>query len=85
MTKDVMFQYATRHKVLVDTDLITLTAAVELFNKNKEDYKDRLENDEDPEMAIWINCTCNTSYGDTLEHWCSSEFKVFDGRLYKEV
>lgn len=79
--KDCMFQYATRHKVLADTDLIHMEKAKGLFDKNREDYTQRLENGEDPEMAIWIECSCNTSYGQTLHHWCAEDFKVIDGEL----
>ena len=82
--KDCMFQYATRHRVLVDTDLITKSEAIELFNKNKEDFKKRLDLGEEPEMALWVNCKDNSSYGDTLQYW-DSDLKLIDGRLYKPV
>lgn len=82
--KDCMFQYAIRNQVLVDTDLITKSEAIELFNKNKDDFKKRLELNEDPEMALWINCEDNSSYGDTMYHW-DSDLKVIDGQLYQAI
>lgn len=83
MKKDCMFQFATKNEVLFDTDLITLREAVQLFNDNKDSFKDLLSANEDPEMVVWINCTSNTSYGKTLLHWQASEFKVINGDLYK--
>ena len=83
--KDCMFQYATRHKVLADTDLIYMEEAKGLFEKNLDDYITRLENEEDPEMVIWIDCSDRNSYGETLYHWCAKDFKVIEGNLYKRV
>lgn len=83
--KNTMFQYATRNKILADTDLITLDEAVELFNKNKSDYIDRLDKDEEPQMCIWIDCDTNASYGKTLHNWYAEDFKVIDGELYQKV
>ena len=83
--KNTMFQYATRHKILADTDLITLDEATALFDKNKNDYIERLGKDEEPQMCIWINCNTNASYGDTLHNWCAEDFKVIGGELYQKV
>ncbi len=79
-----MFQYATRHQVYADTDLITLDEAQELFNKNKEDFLSR-PIEEEAEMVLWINCVSNSSYGDSLHYWCADDFRVIDGQLYKRV
>jgi hypothetical protein len=83
--KNAMFQYAAGNKILVDTDLITLDEAVSLFNENKSDYIERLGKDEEPEMAIWINCATNSSYSETLKHWCADDMKLIDGQLYVRV
>jgi hypothetical protein len=83
--KNAMFQYATGNKILVDTDLITLDQAVSLFDENESDYLERLGKDEDPEMAIWINCATNSGYGETLKHWCADDMKLIDGQLYARV
>lgn len=81
--KDCMFQYATENRTYVDTDLITMDEALELFNKWKGEFKKHLENGQEPEMAIWINCADETCYGETLHHWYHSEFMVCDGALWR--
>ncbi|MFT5452864.1 MAG: hypothetical protein ACI9N9_002362 [Enterobacterales bacterium] len=83
--KNAMFQYATGNKILVDTDLITLDEAKSLFDEKKSDYIERLGKDEEPEMAIWINCATNSSYSETLKHWCADDMKLIDGQLYVRV
>lgn len=85
MKKNCMFQYATKYRIIHDTDLIGMDEAVDLFNKNKDDFVRRLENGEEPEMAVWINCSSNTSYADTSIHWCSDDMKIIDGQLYQRV
>ena len=79
-----MFQYATRHKIYANTDLITLDEAKELFDKNRDDFLARPV-DEESEMVIWINCKNNSSYGDSLYCWCAEDFRVIDGVTYKRV
>lgn len=83
--KNAMFQYGTDQRMLADTDLITLPDAMGLFNKNKDDYIKRMENDENPQMAVWIDCDTNASYGKTLHNWYAEDFKVIDGELYQKV
>ncbi len=83
--KDCMFQYGTKHTMLADTDLITLPEAMFLFNKNRENFIKRLENDEDPQMAVWIECATPQSYDKTLHNWYAEDFKVIDGQLYQAV
>lgn len=46
-----MFQYATKHKVLENTDLITLNEAIKLFDDSKKLFKKHLENEDEPEMV----------------------------------
>jgi hypothetical protein len=83
--KNAMFQYAKINEIFIDTDLITLDQAVSLFDENKSDYIERLGKGEDPEMAIWINCATNSSYSETLKHWCADDMKLIDGQLYARV
>jgi hypothetical protein len=83
--KNCMFQYATKHRIYADTDLITLESAKELFEKNKNDFLERAEDDEEPEMAIWIDCANSGSYGETLYHWFGDDFKRIDGVVYRRV
>lgn len=80
--KNCMFQYATRHRILADTDLITLSEAQCLFNKNTKDFKERLSNGEEPEMCIWINCKTDADHNETLKHWHHEDMKVFNGELW---
>lgn len=83
--KNCMFQYATRHRVLVDSNLMSLEDANALFDKNIDDYKERLLNGEEPEMCIWINCKNNSDYHETSKHWHSDDIKVIDGEIYQRV
>ena len=83
--KNCMFQYATNREILVNTDLIDLDYANELFEKNRQDYIDRLENGEEPEMCIWVNCETKHSYGEALKHWCADDFLLVGGVLYQRV
>ena len=80
-----MFQYGTNQRMLADTGLITQAEAMELFNKNKADFIKRLENDENPQMAVWINCATKSSYGQHLHNWYAEDFKVIGGELYQLV
>jgi DNA topoisomerase VI subunit A len=83
--KDCIFQYGTNQRILVDTDLITMSEALELLENNRADFIERLESDESPEMALWINCKSNDGYGETSHHWHADDFKVIDGELYQRV
>ena len=83
--KNCMFQYATRHRIYADTDLITKDDALALFNKNKQDFTDRIGSGDEAQMCIWINCKDSDSYGETLYDWCQDDFKVIDGDLYQRV
>jgi len=83
--KNCMFQYATRHRILVDTDLITQDEAQKFLDKNRQDFIERLNKDEEPQMCVWINCENSRDYGETLYDWCADDFKVIDGELYQRV
>ena len=77
-----MFQYATRHKILVNTDLITNDEAESLFEKNRHDFIERTEKGEEPEMCIWVGCSNNSSYGQTSKYWHHEEIKIIDGQAF---
>ena len=83
--ENCMFQYGTRHRVLANTDLITKEEAIDLFEKNVADYKERFENDEDPEMCIWVDCKSNSDYKETIKHWSAHCIVLIDGLLYEQV
>ena len=84
MKRDCMFQYATRHRIYVNTGLITMDEAKKLFNKNKEDFLSRPV-DEDAEMVLWINCKDDSSYGESLYYWIADDFIVVDGGTYQKI
>ena len=77
-----MFQYATERKTIEDTELITKKDAVELYNKYLQDFTERLENEECPEIGIWIDCENDSNYHATMVHLCSDDCAVIDGVLY---
>lgn len=83
--KDCMFQYGTNQRMLADTGLITRDEAIELFDKNKDDFIERMGNDEEPQMVVWVNCTTKHSYEQTFYNWCADDFKVINGELYQRA
>jgi hypothetical protein len=60
--KNCLFQYATRGKVIEDTDLITLEEAKSLWNKYLPEIKKNWDDSSSPEMCIWTDCVSNTDY-----------------------
>lgn len=82
--KDCMFQYATKNKVIADTVLITREEAIELWNKNKDDFIKRLRNEEEPEMCIWINCKDESWYSESIMH-VDQDSHVINGDIYSLV
>ena len=50
--KDCLFQYATKHDVIENTDLITRKEADELVEKYIDDCKDRWDEFDSPELCI---------------------------------
>lgn len=84
--KDCAFQYATGDgTILENTDLITLEEANALWDKYVDQYKEHLEHNDDPEMAIWINMKNDTDYHTTARHWCGSDVIIKDGCLFTRV
>jgi len=83
--KDCLFQYATKHKTIVDSDLITRKEADELYEKYLPDIKSRWGESEAPEMGIWINCKNNIDYHTTIKHICyhDGECKLEDGTFFR--
>jgi hypothetical protein len=83
--KDCAFQYATKYKILIDTDLITRDEADILWGENIADFKRRVERDEDPEMALWINMENPTNYHTTAKHWIGAAMTLEDGVLFEKI
>ena len=57
-----MFQFATRQKVIEDTDLISLEEANKLWDKYTPKIKEEWDSLSSPQMCIWIDCNSNTDY-----------------------
>lgn len=62
--KDCLFQYATRYQIFEDTGLITREEADNLVQKYLEHIKQHWNENESPQMCIWIDCKTDTDYGD---------------------
>ena len=60
--KTYMFQYATKQKIIEDTNLITKTKALDLSARYQPDIKKRWNENESPQMCIWSDCETNTDY-----------------------
>lgn len=80
-----MFQFATNGNVYDDTGLITINEATKLFEERKKEFVRELHLGTNPQMVIWINCSTDSSYGETLYNWCAEDFKLIDGELYQKV
>jgi len=84
--KDCAFQYAYKKwdvHIEKDTDLITLTEAKELYRKYLPDFIRKLQNDQNPEMCIWIEMENNTNYRKSLVH-LDANFKTDGTRVWQE-
>ena len=81
--KDCMFQYATQHKILVDTNLITREEADKLMADNIEDLKSKWDELDSPQMAIWINCESNTSYNEIAVNIDFRDCILKSGHFYR--
>lgn len=60
--KNCLFQYATRSKIIEDTELVTMDEAVALWNKYLPHVRESWDAFDSPQMCIWIECSSNTSY-----------------------
>lgn len=80
--KNAMFQFGTDNKIFEDTDLITLSEALSMFESNRGKFIQELERDNNPQMCVWINCKDNQSYGYSLYDWCADDFQVINDELW---
>ena len=87
MSKELnaMFQYGTSNEIFMDTDLITIEEATRLFTDNMQDYAERIEEGEDPQMVVWINCGHSGEYKETLYNWYAEDMEIIDGVLYENT
>ena len=71
MKKDCAFQYAIAPrwlpiKIVEDTGLITLDEAKELWEKYLPDFIKNLRDENNPEMAIWVDMKEEGNYHKSL-------------------
>ena len=83
MKKDCLFQYATRQKVIEDTDLITRKEADDLWDKYYKDIQDNWDVLSSPQMCIWINCDSNIDYHTVGKEIDYRDCELERGRFYK--
>lgn len=83
MKKDCMFQYATRQKIIEDTDLITFEEAKTLWEKYQDDIQSRWNDDEQPQMVVWVDCENNTNYSKAKGEIDYRDCELQNGRFYK--
>ncbi len=83
MKKDCAFQYWDGYKTAEDTGLITLKEAEELKDKWIKDFKEQIEDGNNPEIAIWVNMEYPENYRETCFHLHGNDCIVKDGRLYE--
>lgn len=83
--KNCLFQFATRHNVIEDTDLITRKEADELWNKYLEDIKENWDALLSPQMCIWIDCESNTDYHTVGKEIDYRDCELENGKFYKKV
>jgi hypothetical protein len=81
--KNCLFQYATKHKVYEDTELITRKKADSLLEKYLDDIKKRWNEFESPEMGIWVDCKSNVDYHTMEVDIDFRDCKLIDGHFYK--
>ncbi len=81
--KDCMFQYATLHKVIKDTGLITKDEAEALWKEYQEDIRDRWNEFEAPQMGIWIDCDSITDYHTIEKEIDYRDCELENGHFYK--
>jgi len=84
MENTYLFQYATKQKIIEDTDLISFEKAKELWDKYIPDIKKRWNDFESPEMCIWKDCKNNTDYHTILIDIDFREHRLENDIFYKE-
>lgn len=83
--KDCMFQYATRHKIIANTELITRKEAEFLWDKYQNDIQENWDTLSSPQMCIWINCSSHNDYGEVGKDIDYRDCILEDGIFYKKV
>lgn len=81
--KSCLFQYATRQKIIEDTELITREQAEDLWSKYYKDIIDEWDILASPQMCIWIDCKSNTDYHTVGKEIDFRDCELKNGRFYK--
>lgn len=71
--KNCAFQFATAPRwgnvrIIEDVTEITFKEAKELFNKYLPEFRKALQNEQRPEMGIWVNMKNPTDYRESFMH-----------------
>jgi len=85
MDKNCLFQYATKNRIIEDTDLITLKEAEELWDKFLPDIKNNWNSFDSPQMCIWIDCDSNTDYHTIGKEIDFRDCELENGNFYKVI
>lgn len=81
--KNCAFQYATGDGVILhNTPLISRDEADRLWDDHIDTFKEHMESEREPEMAIWIDMENDCDYHTTAKHWHAVDFILKDGQLY---
>ena len=70
-------------EIALDTGLITRREAIELWLKNKYEVIRRIKNkDENIVFVIWVNCSTDTCYGESILY-IDSSMETDGNRIWK--
>ena len=91
--KDCAFQFAVGNKywldkspIIEDTGLVTFEQARDLWHKYLPDFIRRLEEGQEPEMAIWVDMDSNTDYHTDKFHLDARDnLEVIRGRIFRTI
>lgn len=84
MKKDCAFQYYDGTKVKVDETELTIEEAKELWNENYDDMVEKAKDDNNIEVAIWINMNDKYDYRDKLIYLSNPNVDEYGGLWEKK-
>jgi len=77
------FQYYARGRMVEDTGLITREEAETLWQNHKEDFKRMVEDEEEAEMALWVEMADDTNYHKTAKNMRADECVMRQGIMFR--